>query len=103
MDNADQNKTHSNYMWLISAIALLSIVALAVLYHVIPKPFANDQSSAFASFLSSLCDLARNVIPSVVAAVVAFLAIYWLLSNRGLVPSQLEREASEQRIIQALS
>lgn len=100
MDNADQKETHRNYMWLLSIISVLSVVALIAIYHLIPTPFATEQSSAFTSFLSSLCDLIRNVIPNLVAAVVVFLAIYWILSNRGLVPSQLEREASEKRIIE---
>lgn len=104
MATENNTNTHRNYLWLISIIALISLVALGLLYHFIPAPVVSGtEGQTTTSLWISSRDLLREVIPNLVAGLIAFLLLYWLFDNRGLIPSQLEKQASEHRIIQSIT
>jgi len=95
----EDTEIHGNYLWLSSLIATAAVVALTLSFHLVRTAHSNDSYT----FAQSLLDLTEALIPNLVAGLVAFLLLYWFFERRGLVPSQLDRKASEDRIVGSIS
>lgn len=96
MSSNKDSKEHVNYLFLTNIIATIALICLLLIYYLL-QPISINSVNTLFQFVRQLL---LGVVPNLITGLVVFLVIYWLFNRRGLIPSQLEREASEQKIIQ---
>ena len=105
------NPTHvnhqKNYGLLVSIISIVLAVLLVVLYVIIDARTSDDPvfattQRAEVTVSSALIKLGHDLIPNLLASLIAFLAIYWLLTRQGISPSETETSSVEANVLAAV-